>query len=88
MTFGKELTLNNVVHALEIRKNLVFGSLLSKNGLGLVFEFDKFVRSKFGMFVGKVYLCNGLFKLNTMTIVSKNKNGNKASFSSAFLLKS
>ena len=33
MTSGKELTLNDVLHVPEIRKNLVFGSLLSKKGL-------------------------------------------------------
>ncbi|KAL7238289.1 hypothetical protein ACSBR2_004404 [Camellia fascicularis] len=32
MTSGKELTLNNVVHVPDIRKNLVSGSLLIKNG--------------------------------------------------------
>ena len=37
MTFGKELTLNDVLHVPEIRKNLVFGSLLSKKGFRLVF---------------------------------------------------
>ena len=30
MTLGKELTLNDVLHVLDICKNLVFGSLLSK----------------------------------------------------------
>ena len=37
MTSGKELTLNNVLHVPNIRKNLVFGSLLSKNDFRLVF---------------------------------------------------
>ena len=43
MTSGMELTLNNVLHVLNIHKNLVSGSLLSKNGLRLVFDSDKFV---------------------------------------------
>lgn len=30
MILGKELTLNNMLYVLEIRKNLMFGSLLSK----------------------------------------------------------
>ncbi|KAE8648116.1 hypothetical protein Csa_004729 [Cucumis sativus] len=42
MTFGKELTLNNVLHVPDIRKNLVSGSLLSKNGFKLVLVSDKF----------------------------------------------
>ena len=52
MTSGKELTLNNVLHVPDIRKNLVSGSLLSKNGFRLVFESDKFVLTKNGMYVG------------------------------------
>uniref|UniRef100_A0A2N9HRU5 Retrovirus-related Pol polyprotein from transposon TNT 1-94-like beta-barrel domain-containing protein n=1 Tax=Fagus sylvatica TaxID=28930 RepID=A0A2N9HRU5_FAGSY len=36
MTSGKELILNDVLHVLDIRKNLVSGSLLSKNGFKLV----------------------------------------------------
>ena len=46
MTSGKDLTLNIVLHVPDIRKNLVSGSLLSKNGFRLVFEFDKFVLTK------------------------------------------
>ena len=43
MTSGKELTLNDVLHVPDIHKNLVFGSLLSKNGFKLVFVANKFV---------------------------------------------
>ena len=71
MTFGKELTFNNVMHVLDIQKNLVFGSLLSKNGFRLAFESDKFVLTKSGMYIGKEYMSDGLFKMNVMTIVSK-----------------
>ena len=71
MTSGKELTLNNVMHVPEIRKNLVSGSMLSKNGFKIVFESDKFVLSKFGNYVGKGYLSNGLFKFNVMTVLPK-----------------
>ena len=38
MTSEKELTLTNVLYVLEIRKNLVPGSLLNSHGLRLVFE--------------------------------------------------
>ncbi|XP_031283167.1 uncharacterized protein LOC116141835 [Pistacia vera] len=48
----------------KVRKNLVFGSLLNKFGFKLVFEANNFVLSKGGMFVGKGYLCDGIFKLN------------------------
>ncbi|RVW42300.1 Retrovirus-related Pol polyprotein from transposon TNT 1-94 [Vitis vinifera] len=85
MTSGKELTLNDVLHVPDIRKNLVSGSLLSKNGFKLVFVSDKFVHTKNEMFVGKGYLSDGLFKMNVMTVVPKSINNNKID-SSAYLL--
>ena len=48
MTYGKELTLNDVLHVPEIRKNLVSGSLLSKKGFRLDFESKKFVPLRVG----------------------------------------
>ena len=60
MTSGKELTLTNVLYVPEIRKNLVSGSLLNSHGFRLVFEFDKFVLSKSGMYVGKGYMSGGM----------------------------
>ena len=86
MTSGKSLTLNNVLYVPEIHKNLVSGSLLNKHGFRMVFESDKVLLSKSRMFVGKGYVCNGLFKLNVMTV--KHKTTNKASTSSAYLLES
>ena len=38
MTSGKEQTLTNVLYVPEIRKNLVFGSLLNSHAFRLVFE--------------------------------------------------
>nr|XP_033517541.1 uncharacterized protein LOC117281801 [Nicotiana tomentosiformis] len=46
MTFGKVVTLNNVLHVPEIRKNLVSTALLVKNGFKCVFVSDKVVISK------------------------------------------
>ena len=74
MTPGKKLTLNDVLHVPEIRKNLVSGSFFSKKGFRLVFESDKFVLTKSGIYVGKGYISNGLFKMNVMTIVSDFNN--------------
>ena len=71
MTSGKTVTLINVLHVPDVCKNLVSGSLLSKNGFKLVFVSDKFVLSKNEMYVGKGYLSDGLFKLNVMTVVTK-----------------
>ena len=64
MTSGKKLTLNDLLHGPDIRKNLVSCSLLSKNGFKLGIESDKFVLTKNGMYVGKGYMSNGLFKIN------------------------
>jgi ribosome maturation protein Sdo1 len=53
MSYGKELTLNDVLHEADIFKNLVSGFLLSKNEFKLVFEADKFVLTKSEMYEGK-----------------------------------
>lgn len=53
MTSGKNLTLNEVLYVLYIWKNLVYGSLLSKNMIKLVFVLHKFVLSKNDMFLRK-----------------------------------
>ena len=52
MTSGKELALNDVLYVPDIRKNLVFGSLLNKHGFRLVIESNKVILSKSAMFVG------------------------------------
>ena len=88
MTSGKELTLNDVLHVLEIRKNLVSGSLLSKKGIKLVFVLDNFILTKNGIYVGKGYMRNGLFKMNVMIVVPPIKNINNKNTSSAYVLES
>ena len=72
MTFGKELTQTNVLYVLEILKNLVSCSLLNNHGFR--FESNKFVLSKSGMYVGKGYMSDGMWKLNAMTIIKSNVN--------------
>ena len=67
-TFGKIVSLTNVCHVPEVRKNLASGSLLNKHGFKLVFESDKFILSKGGIFVEKGYLYEGRFKLNVNKI--------------------
>ena len=74
MTFGKELTLTNVLYGPKIRKNLVFGSLLNNHGFQLVFESNKFVLSKSEMYVGKGYMSDGMWKLNIMAIIKSSMN--------------
>ena len=47
-----------------IKKNLVSGSLLCRDGCKLVFESNNCVLSKFGTFIGKGYNSGGLFRLS------------------------
>jgi len=53
MTSGKLITLNNVQHVANIRKNLMFDSLLSKNNFKIMFESDTFILIKNDMFIEK-----------------------------------
>ena len=83
MKSEKELTPIDVLYVLEICKNLVFGSLLNNHGSQMVFESDKFVLSKGGMYVGKGYTSDAMWKLNVMTIIKLYMN--KASTSTYML---
>ncbi|KAJ9556794.1 LOW QUALITY PROTEIN: hypothetical protein OSB04_011408 [Centaurea solstitialis] len=80
MTSWKELKLKDVLFVPELRKNLVSGWLLKKVGFKLVFESDKFVLSKNGMYVGKGYAMNGMFKLNVMVVNVMNKNASTSAY--------
>ncbi|XP_075640704.1 uncharacterized protein LOC142612504 [Castanea sativa] len=73
-TSGREVTLKDVFHVPNIRKNLVSSFLLNKAGFKQVFEADQYVLSKKGMFVGKGYACDDMFKLN----VEMNENSSFA----------
>jgi len=55
LTSGKTVQLKNVQHIPTIKKNLVSGSLLCRDGYKLVFESNKCILSKFGTFIGKCY---------------------------------
>ena len=61
---GKIVSLFNVLHVPDIRKNLVSSSVLNNCGYKQVIESDKFVLSKNGVFIGFGYLCNQMFRLN------------------------
>lgn len=63
-TSGKKLTLVNVFHVPDLRKNLISANLLCKSGFKIVLEADKVIVSKNGVFVGKGYSCDGMFKLS------------------------
>ncbi|XP_075077346.1 uncharacterized protein LOC142164072 [Nicotiana tabacum] len=63
-TSGQKLTLLNVYHVPDMKKNLMSAALLSKKGFKIVIESDHVIVSKNGVFVGKGYNCNGMFKLS------------------------
>ena len=63
--------LKNVQHVTAIKKNLVSGSLLCKEGFKLVFESSKVVIYRYGLFVGKRYDCRGLFLLYLAAFCNK-----------------
>jgi hypothetical protein len=69
LTSGKIMRLKNVQHVPTIKKNLVSGSLLCRDGFKLVFESNKCVLSKYGNFVGKGYESGGLFRYPCQKIV-------------------
>ena len=69
MTSRKELTLNNVLFFLEIWKNLMSGSLLSKHDFRMIFEANRVILNKTGMYVRQVYMTDGLFKMNVIILI-------------------
>ena len=60
-----------VQHVPTVKKNLVSGSLLCRDGFKLVFESNKCILSKFGTFVGKGYESGGLFRLSLTDVYNK-----------------
>ncbi|KAA0048183.1 ty1-copia retrotransposon protein [Cucumis melo var. makuwa] len=76
-TSSKTLSLSNVLYVPFLRRNLVSESLLNRAGPKFVLEGDKVVFTKNGEFVGKGYLSNGLFVLNT---VSMNANASNSAY--------
>lgn len=85
MTLGKEQKLNKVLYVLNINKNLVSGSLLDKHGFHMVFETDKALLTKAGMYAGKGHVW-WAFQVNVMTVTPKVTNEKK--FPSVYLFES
>ncbi|GJW57139.1 pol polyprotein [Tanacetum coccineum] len=78
LTSKKDLVLSNVLHVPNITKNMISGPILSNKGFKLVFESDKFVITKGGVYVGKGYLDERLFKLSVVTddnVINNNNAG-------------
>nr|GEV21868.1 hypothetical protein [Tanacetum cinerariifolium] len=57
------VALFNVLYVPKLRKNLVYGHVMNKCGYKQVYEFDKYILSKCGVFVGFGYYNNGMFML-------------------------
>jgi hypothetical protein len=70
----KTMLLKNVQHVPSIKKNLVSVSLLCRDGYKLVFESNKCILSKYGIFVGKGYDSGGLFLLSLHDVCNKYVN--------------
>nr|GEW43353.1 zinc finger, CCHC-type [Tanacetum cinerariifolium] len=64
-SFGKTITLFNVLYVPKFRKNLVSGPMLNKCGYKQVYESDKYILSKSGVFVGYGYYNNGIIHETT-----------------------
>ncbi|KAL0411733.1 UNVERIFIED_CONTAM: hypothetical protein Slati_3763000 [Sesamum latifolium] len=69
LTSGKTLALQDVLYVPSLRRNLISGSLLNKVGLKIVLEADKVIIIRNGDFIGKGYLSDGLFVLNTIPFI-------------------
>lgn len=77
-TSGKTLSLSNVMYVPIMGRNLVYGALLSKAGLKIMFECDRVFLTKGGDSVGKGYLFGGLFVLNVASEMMNEKVSSSA----------
>jgi len=68
--YEKKFSLKNVVHALDIRQNLIYDDLLNRVGVRVTFDFGKVILTNGGEFMGKGFCNEGLFVLD---LVTKNK---------------
>jgi hypothetical protein len=74
-TVNLKLTSGKIVqHVPSINKNLVSGSLLCRDDFKVVLESNKFVVSKCGQFIGKGYVCGGLFYFSVSNCCNKSMN--------------
>ena len=72
LTLGKTLALNEMMHVLNIRANLVSIALLGKFRIKVLFEFDKIVMTKNNVFMGRGYYNHELFVLNIANVMNEN----------------
>nr|GEW12006.1 hypothetical protein [Tanacetum cinerariifolium] len=67
----KSITLFNVLYVLKLCKNLISGPVLNKYGYKQVYESNKYILSKCGVFVGFGYYINGYVHYKRMLEMSK-----------------
>nr|GEW58574.1 hypothetical protein [Tanacetum cinerariifolium] len=70
----KSITLFNVLYVPKLRKNLISGHVLNKCGYKQVYESDKYILSKSGVFVGFGYYNNGIIHKTTAPYIPQ-QNG-------------
>jgi hypothetical protein len=65
-TLGKTVLLKQVQYVPSIKKNLVSGSLLCRDGFKIMLDLNKWILSKYETFAGKGYVSRGLFRLSLL----------------------
>nr|GEY61776.1 Ras-related protein RABA1f-like [Tanacetum cinerariifolium] len=75
-SFGKTITLFNVLYVPKVRKNLVSGPMLNKYGYKQVYESDKYILSKSCVFVRFRYYNNG-FETGFLKYIWNDGSGNE-----------
>nr|GEU37667.1 zinc finger, CCHC-type [Tanacetum cinerariifolium] len=80
-SFGKTITLFNVLYVPKLHKNLVSSPMLNKCGYKQVYESDKYILSKSCVFVGFGYYNNGMFMLNLNKVPDDSDSVYMSSFS-------
>ena len=79
LTFGKKVTLTNVLHVLDINRNIGSRDLLGKLGIKSMYELGKLILSRNKIFIGKGYSTDGIVKLYTINNINNNNNNNVSS---------
>ena len=78
LSFGKTLSVTNVLHIPHFRHNLISVRLLGKAGIKVLFDGGLFTLSKNEIFVGKGYDNDGLFVLNVDQVINENSSSSYA----------
>jgi hypothetical protein len=70
-TSENTILLKNVQHVPSIKKNLVSGSIIYRDGYKIVLQSNKCIVSRHVTFIGKEYDCGGLFRLSLLDVCNK-----------------